>query len=327
MGQRAEGPGGGRPACTSKCPHPGGHHSGSAQDRDHHRVGRDREHLRHPRPGQGVRHEHPHPRLQHRDRGLHLLRAARLARRPDGRRDLPGARPEDSLLMAQAAPVAPPELELTYEMPQQGPLLTDAGRRIRRNRLALVGGVIIGILFITALISIVWTPYPTWLQAVGPTYHPPSGGHPLGLDQAGRDILSRIMGGALITVEVGIGSAIIVSLIGIPLGLLAGFYRGSVDTVISFFINIWYGIPDLLVALILVFVLSDALHLIPRGLLVIVIAFSLTRWMDVARLVRGQALALRERQFVEAARMSGARAFALLFLPIFPSAPRPLISH
>src|SRR3989441_8888402 len=225
--------------------------------------------------------------------------------------------------MAQAAPVAQPEVELTYDMPEQAALPSDAWRRLRRNRIALVGTVIIAILFITALISIVWTPYPVWLQAVGPTYQPPSGAHPLGLDQAGRDILSRIMGGALITIEVGIGSAIIVSLIGIPLGLLAGFYRGKVDTVISFFINIWYGIPDLLVALILVFVLSDALHLIPRGVFVIIIAFSLTRWMDVARLVRGQSLALREREFVEAARMAGARDFYLLVRHIFPNALGP----
>jgi oligopeptide transport system permease protein len=218
-----------------------------------------------------------------------------------------------------------PEVELTYEMPEQVTLFTDAWRRIRRNRLALVGGVIILLLFIVALISIVWTPYPTWLQAVGPTYSPPSLQHPLGLDAAGRDILSRIMGGALITIEVGVGSAIIVSLIGIPLGLMAGFYRGRVDTIISFFINIWYGIPDLLVALILVFVLSDALHLIPRGVFVIILAFSLTRWMDVARLVRGQSLSLREREFVEAARMSGARDFALLFRHILPNALGPII--
>jgi len=227
--------------------------------------------------------------------------------------------------MAQAAPLATPEVELTYEMPEQVTLFTDAWRRIRRNRLALLGGVIILLLFIVALISIVWTPYPTWLQAVGPTYSPPSMQHPLGLDAAGRDILSRIMGGALITIEVGVGSAIIVSLIGIPLGLMAGFYRGRVDTIISFFINIWYGIPDLLVALILVFVLSDALHLIPRGVFVIVLAFSLTRWMDVARLVRGQSLSLREREFVEAARMSGARDFSLLFRHIFPNALGPII--
>ena len=219
-----------------------------------------------------------------------------------------------------------PDVEITdYEMPEQATLLSDAWRRIRRNRLALFGGAIIVVLLAVAMVSIVWTPYPVWLQAVGPTYQAPSLHHLLGLDQAGRDILSRIMGGALITAEVGVGSAIIVSLIGIPLGLIAGFYRGAVDTVVSFFINIWYGIPDLLVALILVFVLSDALHLIPRGVFIIIAAFSLTRWMDVARLVRGQALALREREFVEAARMSGARDFWLIVRHIFPNALGPII--
>lgn len=139
--------------------------------------------------------------------------------------------------MALAA-VPEPDLVTTYEMAVQVSLLQDAWNRIRRNRLALFGAAIILLLLITAIIATFWTPYPVWLQAVGPTYQPPTLKHPLGLDQAGRDILSRIMGGASITVQVGIGSAIIVSLIGIPLGLLAGFYRGSVDTVISFFINI-----------------------------------------------------------------------------------------
>jgi ABC-type dipeptide/oligopeptide/nickel transport system permease subunit len=226
--------------------------------------------------------------------------------------------------MATAA-LPQPDLAASYEMPTQVSAFQDAWNRIRRNRLALVGAVIILILLLTALVATFWTPYPVWLQAVGPTYQGPSAKHLLGLDQAGRDILSRIMGGASITVQVGVGSAIIVSLIGIPLGLLAGFYRGWVDTVISFFINIWYGIPDLLVALILVFVLSDALHLIQRGVFVIVLAFSLTRWMDVARLVRGQALALREREFVEAARMSGARDFGIIFRHIFPNALGPIL--
>jgi oligopeptide transport system permease protein len=228
--------------------------------------------------------------------------------------------------VAQAAPVIQPDVELaTYEVAEQATLLTDAWRRVRRNRLALFGLAIIIVLLVTAVISIFWTPYPVWLQAVGPTYQPPSAQHFLGLDQAGRDILSRIMGGALITVEVGIGSAILVSFIGITLGLLAGFYRGWVDTLISFFINLWYGIPDLLVALILVFVLADALHLIQRGVFIIVLAYSVTRWMDVARLVRGQALSLREREFVEAARMGGARDFALVVRHILPNALGPII--
>jgi oligopeptide transport system permease protein len=226
--------------------------------------------------------------------------------------------------MALAA-VPEPDLVTTYEMPAQVSMLSDAWNRIRRNRLALLGACIIVLLLLTAILATFWTPYPVWLQAVGPTYQGPSAAHPLGLDQAGRDILSRIMGGAAITVQVGIGSAIIVCLIGIPLGLAAGYFRGSVDTTVSFFINIWYGIPDLLVALILVFVLSDALHLIPRGVFVIVLAFSLTRWMDVARLVRGQSLALREREFIEAARMSGARDFRIIFSHIFPNALGPII--
>jgi len=98
-----------------------------------------------------------------------------------------------------------------------------------------------------------------------------------------------------------------------------------VDTVISFLINLWYGIPDLLVAMILVFVLSDALHVFPRGIPSIVVAFALTRWMDMARLVRGQTLALREREFVEAARSIGTRNFWIVGRHILPNALGPII--
>jgi ABC-type dipeptide/oligopeptide/nickel transport system permease subunit len=133
------------------------------------------------------------------------------------------------------------------------------------------------------------------------------------------------MGGAAITVEVGLLSALIISLVGITLGLLAGFYRGWFDTVISFLINIWYGIPDLLVAMILVFVLSQALHVLPRGLPSIVLAYSLTRWMDMARLVRGQTLSIREREFIEAARATGTRNFGILVRHILPNALGPIL--
>src|SRR6058998_3779187 len=137
---------------------------------------------------------------------------------------------------------------LISELPEQSSLGQDAWRRLKRNRLAVVGLVIIAIFFVTALISIVWTPYPTWRQALGPTYQGPTLAHPLGLDDYGRDILSRVMGGAAIALSVGVGASAIASFIGILLGLLAGFYRGKVDLVISTLINISYGIPDLLIA-------------------------------------------------------------------------------
>ena len=212
-----------------------------------------------------------------------------------------------------------------YETAEQTTLWRDAWLRVRRNRLALLGAAIIVTLFVTALVSVVYTPFPVWKQAIGPTFQGPSSAHPFGLDDSGRDILSRLMGGAAITVQVGIGSAVIIAVLGITLGLVAGFYRGWVDTVISFLINLWYGLPDLLVAMILVFVLSEALHVFPRGIPSIVVAFGLTRWMDMARLVRGQTLALREREFVEAARSIGTRNFGIVARHILPNALGPII--
>ena len=169
-----------------------------------------------------------------------------------------------------------------------------------------------------AVVSVFWTPYPIWKQAVGPTYAGISAQHWLGLDASGRDIFSRIMGGALISLQVGVGTMLIVSAIGIVMGLLAGFYRGALDAAISLAINIWYGIPDLLVVILLVLLFG-------RSLANIAFAIAITRWMDMARLVRGQTFALREREFVEAARSTGTRNLVIIFRHIFPNALGPIL--
>lgn len=205
-----------------------------------------------------------------------------------------------------------------YETPEQVTLWQDAWRRVRRNKLALLGAGIIGVLVVMAVVSVFWTPYPIWKQEVGPTYQGLSAQHWLGLDAAGRDILSRIMGGALISLQVGVGTMLIVAAIGIAMGLLAGFYRGTVDAVISTLINIWYGIPDLLVVILLVLLFG-------RSLGNIAFAIAVTRWMDMARLVRGQTFALREREFVEAARSTGTRNLAIILRHIFPNALGPIL--
>ena len=197
-------------------------------------------------------------------------------------------------------------------------LWQDAWRRLTRNRMAVIGLVIIGVFLITALISIFWTPYPTWRQALGPTYQGPSLAHPLGLDDYGRDILSRVMGGASIALAVGVGASLLASMIGIALGMLAGYYRGKIDVVISTLINISYGVPDLLIALILVV-------LIGRGVGNIILAISITAWLGMARLVRGQTLSLREREFVEAARSIGTPNLKILSRHILPNALGPIV--
>jgi oligopeptide transport system permease protein len=200
-------------------------------------------------------------------------------------------------------------------------LWTDAWRRLRRNRLALVAACYLTVLVAVALLGIVWTPYPMAHTGVAPTFDPPSAAHPLGADSLGRDILSRLMLGAQISLIVGLGTQVIILAVGLPVGLAAGYFRGWVDNVLSFVINVFYGIPDLLVALILIVVLS----LGKPGLDKIIIAIAATRWMDMARLTRGQTLSLREREFIEASRSSGARPVKILFGHILPNALGPII--
>ncbi len=219
----------------------------------------------------------------------------------------------------------PAAVEASEELLVSGVELTDhvtlgqdAWRRLRRNRLAVVGLVIISVFFVTALVSFVWTPYPTWRQALGPTYAGPSLLHPLGLDDYGRDILSRVMGGAAIALSVGVGASAIASTVGILLGMLAGFYRGKVDVVISTVINVSYGVPDLLIALVLVL-------LIGRGTGNIILAISLTAWLGMARLVRGQTMSIREKEFVEAARTIGTPNLKILLRHVLPNALGPIV--
>jgi oligopeptide transport system permease protein len=197
-------------------------------------------------------------------------------------------------------------------------LWQDAWQRLTRNRMAVIGLFIIGFFIVVALVSFFWTPYPTWKQALGPTYQGPTLAHPLGLDDYGRDILSRAMGGASIALSVGVGASLLASIIGIVLGLLAGFYRGAMDVVISTLINVSYGVPDLLIALILVV-------LIGRGIGNIILAIAVTAWLGMARLVRGQTMSLREREYVEAARSIGTPNLKILSRHILPNALGPIV--
>ncbi len=202
--------------------------------------------------------------------------------------------------------------------PEQASLWSDAWRRLRRNRLALAGVIYLTFVLIVALVSAVWTPYSTFRVGVGIPYSAPSVQHLLGVDGLGRDTLSRLMAGAQISLIVGIGTQIVVLAVGLPIGLAAGYFRGWFDQVVTFFINIFYGIPNLLVALILVFLLGP-------NLTNIIVAIAATGWMEMARLVRGQTLSLREREFIEAARAAGAKPMNILFGHILPNALGPII--
>jgi oligopeptide transport system permease protein len=219
--------------------------------------------------------------------------------------------------MAQAATVD--QLIAAPVARAQVGLWQDAWRRLRRNRLALVSATYLVALTVVAVIGIVYTPYPYAHEGVGNPFAGPSLSHLLGTDQAGRDIFSRIMIGAQVSLIVGLATQTVVVLVGVPLGLMAGYFRGLLDTVLSFVISVFYGIPDILVAMILIVIIGKP------GLGTIIIAIAATRWMDMARLTRGQTLSLREREFVEASRSSGGRPPKILFGHVLPNALGPII--
>ncbi|HSO93600.1 MAG TPA: ABC transporter permease [Candidatus Dormibacteraeota bacterium] len=220
--------------------------------------------------------------------------------------------------MAITAPLITEGLGQTLAR-EQVSLWADAWRRLRRNRLALAAFIYLALLAVVAIVAIFYTPYPMAHQGVATPYSSSSSSHWLGADAQGRDILSRLMIGAQISLIVGVGTQLVVLAVGLPLGLLAGYYRGWFDTVLSLLINVFYGIPDLLVALILVVIIGRS------SLWVIIFAIAVTRWMDMARLVRGQTLSLREREFVEAARSTGAKPGKIIFKHILPNALGPVI--
>ncbi|MBJ7609907.1 MAG: ABC transporter permease [Candidatus Dormibacteraeota bacterium] len=219
-------------------------------------------------------------------------------------------------------PIAPPgSPEATdYSIaPEQVSLWQDAWRRFRRNKLSMLGIFVFAVVLITALVSIFWTPYSLYQQGLADITDPLSRSHPFGVDSSGRDVLSYIMKGALVAIEVGVLSAVITSLVGISAGLLAGYFRGWVDSLVSGITYIGYGIPNLLIAFLILFIFQR------QSLLNVIIALSVTSWMDMARLVRGQTLALREREYVEAARATGTKDFAIMVRHVLPNALGPII--
>lgn len=147
---------------------------------------------------------------------------------------------------------------------------------------------------------------------------PESKKHFLGTDKLGRDLLSRLMGGTAISLSVGLIAVLISLLVGITLGSIAGYYRGSVDNVIMWLINVIWSIPTLLLVMAIVFAFG-------KGFEKVFVAVGLTMWVEVARIVRGQILSIREKEFIEACRALGYSNFRIIRKHILPNVLNPVI--
>lgn len=235
-------------------------------------------------------------------------------------------------------------------------LWKDALRRLVRNRAAVIGGVMILILYFFAIFAGVLAPYtyekqtltdqnkvPAWIVKVFPvmkSYAQISENYLIGADYVGRDLFSRIVYGARVSLTVALIGPFISLLIGVIYGSIAGFFGGRVDNLLMRIVDVLYAFPTLLFIILLMaffrstfskpapgtfsFALSQADAKL-GGMLFIFIGIGLTAWETMARLSRGQVLSVREKEFVEAARTIGATNWRIMFRHILPNIVGPLV--
>jgi oligopeptide transport system permease protein len=225
----------------------------------------------------------------------------------------------DAPARPQAVPATPGQRIPTLANRRQRSLWGDAWRRLLKNKLAVVGLVIVTTFVILAAFAPWIAPY-TQSEVVDPrlTRQDPSWTWPAGLDQNGRDIFSRLLYGARVSLVVGVLAQALVFAIGVPIGATAGYYGGKVDNALMRLVDVIYAVPQLLLVMIF-------LNLFGPGLTNIFIAIGLVGWVTLARLVRGQFLSLREQEYVNAARVTGSTGFQIMFKHLLPNSWTPII--
>ncbi|KAF0155818.1 MAG: peptide/nickel transport system permease protein [Syntrophaceae bacterium] len=182
-----------------------------------------------------------------------------------------------------------------------------------QNKLALTGCGIVILLFVVSLLAPVLAPYDPGAIDLKNVLAPPSGEHWFGTDQLGRDVLSRMIWGARISLKVGFVATGLAILIGMVLGAVAGFYGGWIDAVIMRFVDVMLCFPAF-------FLILAVIAFLEPSIWNIMIVIGLTGWMGVTRLVRADFVSLRERDFVRAARAIGANDARIIFMHILPNA-------
>jgi peptide/nickel transport system permease protein len=209
-------------------------------------------------------------------------------------------------------------------------------RRLRKDKVALVSlGIVAFMLFLAVfaplIVDALGLPKPNqgndnllddFGQPTGPT-----SAHLFGVDDRGRDVLTRVIYGARVSLEVAFIATAITMLVGVTVGMMAGYYRGKFDTLVSRVMDLFLAFPVLILAVGIGVACADGCGPIQPGLTVVIFVISLTSWPYIARIVRGQVLSLREREFVESARSLGASNRRIIFKEILPNLVAPIIVY
>jgi peptide/nickel transport system permease protein len=206
---------------------------------------------------------------------------------------------------------------------------SEAWRRFRRHRLAVASAVVLFLM----IVAVAFGPWLWRVQINEIDYtamlEGPSWAHPLGTDDLGQDLLARMLYGGRISLSVGLAAMSVSVVVGTIVGAIAGISRGAIDGALVWLIDLFLSLPQLPVLLLLIYLFRDSLTAVigpELGMFILVVAgIGAFRWMTVARLVRAQFFALREKEFVEAARALGASTFRVVVRHILPNALGPVI--
>jgi peptide/nickel transport system permease protein len=245
---------------------------------------------------------------------------------------------------ADARPDSPTAAEAATAAPTAGEpgrrRLEAAVRRFRRNRTAMLGVTVIAVMAVLAIVArpieVSTAEYTITLQPlslarydphqpfVGPANAPPSGSHLFGTDWAGRDLFARVLVGGRYTLSIGLVAVLLALCVGIPLGAVAGYYGGWVDEVVMRTVDVLYAFPFLVLAIAIVPIL-DPIPILGRGFWQVVIALTVTGWIGYARLLRGEILSVREREYVTAADALGVPDRTIVRRHVVPNAIAPVV--
>lgn len=204
------------------------------------------------------------------------------------------------------------EKEILENNMQYSSFYGDSFKQLKKNKIAMFCAGVILVLILIAIFAPLIAPYDPTYQDYASVLAAPSKAHLFGTDEYGRDILSRIIYGSRVSISIGIVAQIVASIVGVTLGSIAGYYGGKIDSVISRIMEIFQAFPDLIFAMAIMTFMG-------KGIVNLFIALGLLTWVRTARMIRGSVMQLKEKEYIEASRASGANTYWIIMKGLIPN--------